>query len=236
MNKWEIKEEVEAAAQNANSLKEMMQALGMKLSSGYYKDIHKICRKFDVKPPIYKNVGQNIVQHKWTPMPTEEWFANGVHRNGRETRKRLVRLGVLDQCSMCGLGTEWNGLPLALQLDHLNGDSFDNRIENVRILCPNCHTQTDTYGNKRGRRARVYCACGLQISKNSKSCRKCTIRSEKTSPIRVVRSPKVAWPSVEEVVKLVKDTNFSKAAVQLGCTDNAIRKFLVRNNINIKII
>ena len=49
------------------------------------------------------------------------------------------------KCAICGL-TEWNGKTLSLELDHINGINDDNRLENLRFLCPNCHSQTDTYG------------------------------------------------------------------------------------------
>ena len=48
------------------------------------------------------------------------------------------------QCEICN-GVEWNGVEIPLELDHINGDRYDNRLENLRILCPNCHAQTDTY-------------------------------------------------------------------------------------------
>jgi hypothetical protein len=52
-------------------------------------------------------------------------------------------------CDMMGCGIkEWNGKPISYQLDHINGDNMDNRIENLRILCPNCHSQTSTYGGR----------------------------------------------------------------------------------------
>src|SRR5437763_16057938 len=61
--------------------------------------------------------------------------------------KRLLRMGVRHECSQCGI-THWQGMPLVLHLDHINGINNDNRIENLRLLCPNCHSQTDTYGRR----------------------------------------------------------------------------------------
>jgi Zn finger protein HypA/HybF involved in hydrogenase expression len=67
---------------------------------------------------------------------------------------RLLRAGLLEnRCEECGI-SEWLGRPLIIQIDHINGVRDDHRLENLRMLCPNCHSQTDTYGarNKRLRR------------------------------------------------------------------------------------
>ncbi|MFF9285960.1 HNH endonuclease [Streptomyces griseosporeus] len=68
---------------------------------------------------------------------------------GARLRRELVRAGVEERCSVCGTGPEWNGRPLTLEVDHVSGEWWDNRPENLRLLCPNCHAVTDTY---RGRR------------------------------------------------------------------------------------
>lgn len=63
-------------------------------------------------------------------------------------KKRLIREGVLqNKCAICSI-SEWNKQPITMQLDHMNGDSSDHRLENVRLLCPNCHSQTDTWCGK----------------------------------------------------------------------------------------
>lgn len=61
-------------------------------------------------------------------------------------KRRLLDEGLLkDRCYECGI-THWHGQKLALHLDHVNGGGLDHRIENLRMLCPNCHSQTDTFG------------------------------------------------------------------------------------------
>ncbi|HET7814531.1 MAG TPA: HNH endonuclease signature motif containing protein [Candidatus Baltobacteraceae bacterium] len=85
-------------------------------------------------------------------MSLDELLKSGISRYN--VKMRLLRAGLLkNECQRCGL-THWNGRPLSLHLDHINGSKGDHRLENLRMLCPNCHSQTETYGGKNMKRRR----------------------------------------------------------------------------------
>ena len=86
-------------------------------------------------------------------LPLAALLVRGSTYGSSKLRERLVAAGLLiAACATCGL-TEWRGARLPLHLDHINGDHTDNRLENLRILCPNCHAQTDTWCGRNRRRS-----------------------------------------------------------------------------------
>jgi Zn finger protein HypA/HybF involved in hydrogenase expression len=82
----------------------------------------------------------------------EELLVEKSFYSSNVLKKRLIAANILEsKCKECNI-SEWNGKPLSLHLDHINGIHSDNRLENLRILCPNCHSQTETYcKSKNGR-------------------------------------------------------------------------------------
>jgi hypothetical protein len=135
-------------------------------------------------------------------------------------KKRLIKDGLIkNQCLICGQEPFWNGKELKLQLDHINGDNTDNRIENLRILCPNCHTQTETFSIGLRKPIKNKCSiCGIEHPTKSQLCKQC-FGSRK-------RQTKINWPTKDELQNMLKTTSFSQIGRILGVSDNAVRKRL----------
>lgn len=141
---------LEAAAKSSNSIKECLMKLGLRCAGGNYRQLKHYCNLYNI--PVPKATGNFHTQkaRDGRTIPLGDILVeNSTYSNRTQIKKRCYRAGLLkEQCDSCGIGPEWNGSSLTLQLEHINGVFNDHRIENLRILCPNCHSQTETYCGK----------------------------------------------------------------------------------------
>jgi HNH endonuclease len=99
-----------------------------------------------------KAVKRGAIVPRPVAMPIEDLLVVGRKTSRHHLKVRLIKEGLKEnRCEICGID-EWLGKSLNTQLHHRNGDGTDNRIENLQLLCPNCHSQTDTYGGRNGHR------------------------------------------------------------------------------------
>ena len=93
---------------------------------------------------------------KWNN-ETKPRILRGEVKDGSPTLKKYLIETFGEKCSDCGIKGSWNNKPLVLQLDHIDGDSDNNFPSNLRLLCPNCHSQTENFGSKgKGSRYKKY--------------------------------------------------------------------------------
>ena len=139
------------------------------------------------------------------------------------------------ECAICGNKGEWNNKPLVLNLDHINGDHYDNRLENLRFLCPNCDRQQDTFGARNKKRymecvkyldtpKQIPCPkCGRLMERSSTMCADCYRQSEKD---------KSKCPSKEQLIQdLIELKGFLTVGKKYGVSDNTVRKWCKKYNL-----
>lgn len=134
----------EAAKQQ--SLAKALLFLGVAKNNTMYKKFYARCKEYGIDTSF---PDKYVSPFKY---PDEEVFCeNSIHCNNNiDVKKRALVLGYIqNECLLCGQGPYWNGAALTLQMDHINGVRSDQRPENLRMLCPNCHTQTETYAGRK---------------------------------------------------------------------------------------
>lgn len=143
------KQQLVDAVASSFSIRQVLEKLGLAMHGGNYGTIHRTVAEEKLDTSHF--TGQNHAKGKKFGdrlTLSQDVLVKGGTLTSSRLKKILLREGIMaPKCTGCLLET-WLGLPIPLELDHINGDSSDNRLENVRLLCPNCHAQTPTYRGK----------------------------------------------------------------------------------------
>lgn len=144
------KEELSRAIASATTCGQILKKMGLRAAGGNFKQLKKWAELHELKLPDGNKTNDTTAARLATTVPDDMVYCeNSTYTNRHSIKKRLRKIWDDWSCASCGIGEEWNGKPLTLQLEHKNGVWNDNRLENLELLCPNCHSQTDTFAGRK---------------------------------------------------------------------------------------
>lgn len=221
------KEEIKTAIDISKTYTEILKNLKESTAGNKYKSLKSVIARHDIDLTEFNLRRDTHIDNVKIPKVTytyDQILIEDSQYSSSNLKKRLVRDKlIVDICVECGIGNVWNKKPIILQLDHINGKHNDNRIENLRILCPNCHSQTSNYSNKSTGK---FCKqCSNKIHKTNKSglCQSCSRKGNKNS---FGKNRRVERPPKEVLLDLLRNNAYDTVGKMYGVSGNAIRKWL----------
>ena len=223
---WNIpKIDLQEIVQKSDSISKILRHYKYTIASGNYRTLKERLNEEQID---YSHISLGLNNNKGRKFPStakpleEVMIKNSTYYRGA-LKRRLLKEGILrNECSECGQKEDWNDKKLVMVLDHINGVNNDHRLENLRMLCPNCNSQQKTFCGKKIRK-KYYCKeCGKEKkSKNSQLCYQCSNERNR------IRHRKVKnRPSKEQLLQEVKETSYCAVGKKYGVSDNCIRKWL----------
>lgn len=224
---WKIpKEDLIKIVNECNSLADILRKLGYvnHLNSALYRPLRKRLKK-DLIDHSHIQLGKNSNLNKDLTKHTKESYILKLETGSilKADKKQLIKFNLIpnDSCAICDQNRWWNNLPLTLHLDHIDGNPNNNKLDNLRFICPNCHTQTSTFcvGNRKPKEKNTCVDCSSVIGSGSIRCQSCAskLNNQKLKKFN---------PSEDELHDMVcvKRIPFVKLGEIYGASDNAVRK------------
>jgi hypothetical protein len=165
------REKVEAAAASCRTIGEALVQLGLRAAGGNYRRFREACGRFGVEAPRYDHAASMREVRRRQQIPLKEILVENSTYSRSHLKERLYDAGLKQPvCEICGQDENWMGRRLSLILDHINGVFNDNRLHNLRILCPNCNATLDTHCGKHRRAIRRCSVCGRRAPSGRRTC------------------------------------------------------------------
>ena len=221
--KWTDEDFIEAA-RDSISIAEVLRRIGLVPKGGNYRTIHSEVGRLKVDTSHWLGNAHLRGRRRVLPrVPLSEVLVENCEYSRSNLKLRLLAEGFLrNVCYICGQLPEWNGKPLVLVMDHINGVNNDNRIENLRMLCPHCNSQQDTFCGRKNIGIKMVAHewkckdCGCVITRDALWCRTCSRK----------RSRRVERPTLESLMEDKKTMSIEAVGRKYGVSGNAVKKWI----------
>ncbi|WP_328312590.1 HNH endonuclease [Streptomyces sp. NBC_00442] len=144
--RW-TREVLEPVVANSTNMCEVLRRLGLEVVGGHHTHITRRVKAYGIDTSHFRPPSRAGETRRRAPetLLVEQEPATARRIPSDRLKRAMAILGTTELCAMCGTEPAWRGKPLPLEVDHIDGDWRNNRIENLRLLCPNCHSTTDSY-------------------------------------------------------------------------------------------
>jgi len=203
---------------NSFSVTEIMQKLNLSNCNGNRRTIKKYIKKYNINCEHFIR-NTFIKRETYEKKSLEDIMVVNSHYPTAHLKERLYKEGMKERiCEICGQDENWRDRKISLILDHINGVNNDHRIENLRIVCPNCNASLETFAGRNSKKVKntAYCDCGEEISYGAKKCDKCSRLSRR----------KTQRPELEILKNDVSNLGYTGTGKKYGVSDVCIKKWI----------